>query len=78
MAAELESVDSARVAEGAWVLALDTPTLPPATATNTLIVGGDRLLIVEPATPHPRERAKLDALLARLRAEGRASWPGSS
>ena len=71
MAAEPESVDSARVAEGAWVLALDTPTLPPATATNTLIVGGDRLLIVEPATPHPRERAKLDALLARLRAEGR-------
>jgi endoribonuclease LACTB2 len=66
-------VDTAEscIVEGAWVLALDTPTLPPATATNTLIVGGDRLLIIEPATPHPREQAKLDALLARLRAEGR-------
>lgn len=53
------------------MLALDTPTLPPATATNTLILGGDRLLIVEPATPHAREQAKLDALLSALRAEGR-------
>ncbi|PRQ03811.1 MBL fold metallo-hydrolase [Enhygromyxa salina] len=60
------------IAEGAWVLALETPTLPPATATNTLVVGGDRLLIVEPATPHPRERARLDALIASLLAEGRA------
>jgi len=60
-----------RIADGVWVLALDTPTLAPATATNTLIVGGDRLLIVEPATPHARERARLDALLASLRAEGR-------
>lgn len=62
---------SARVAEGAWVLALDTPTLPPATATNTLVVGGDRLMIIEPATPHAREQARLDALLAELQAEGR-------
>ncbi len=59
-----------RIAEGAWMLALDTPTLPPATATNTLILGGDRLLIIEPATPHAREQARLDALLRRLRAEG--------
>lgn len=65
------SSEQPRIAEGAWVLALDTPTLPPATATNTLILGGDRLLIVEPATPHPRERARLDALLASLQAEGR-------
>lgn len=60
-----------RPAEGAWVLALDTPTLPPATSTNTLVVGGDRLVIIEPATPHAREQARLDALLAELQAEGR-------
>ena len=65
------SLEQPQIADGAWMLALDTPTLPPATATNTLILGGDRLLIVEPATPHARERATLDALLARLRAEGR-------
>ncbi len=57
--------------EGSWLLPLVTPTLPPATATNSLIVGGDRLLVIEPATPHPGERAKLDALLAELRSEGR-------
>ena len=65
------STEQPRIADGAWLLALDTPTLPPATATNTVILGGDRLLIVEPATPHAREQAKLDALLAALRAEGR-------
>lgn len=53
------------------MLALETPTLPPATSTNTLIVGGDRLVIVEPATPHAREQARLHALLAELCAEGR-------
>ncbi len=58
-------------AEGAWVLALETPTLPPATRTNTLVIGGDRLMIVEPATPHPHEQARLHALLAELMAEGR-------
>ena len=63
--------DAVRPAEGAWVLALDTPTLAPATATNTLVVGGDRLMIIEPATPHAREQARLDALLAELQAEGR-------
>ena len=63
--------ERARIAEGAWLLALDTPTLPPATATNTLILGGERLLIIEPATPHAREQARLDALLGRLLAEGR-------
>lgn len=65
------TTEQPRIAEGAWLLALDTPTLPPATSTNTLILGGDRLLIVEPATPHAREQAKLDALLSALRAEGR-------
>jgi ribonuclease/clavin/mitogillin len=52
-------------------LALETPTLPPATSTNTLVIGGDRLLIIEPATPHAREQARLHSLLAELGAEGR-------
>jgi glyoxylase-like metal-dependent hydrolase (beta-lactamase superfamily II) len=60
-----------KLAEGAWSLALLTPTLPPATRTNTVVFGGDRLLIVEPATPHPGEQARLAALLAELEAEGR-------
>lgn len=64
-------MDTPKLAEGAWALALLTPTLPPATRTTTLVLGGDRLLIVEPATPHPLEQAKLAALLAELQAEGR-------
>jgi glyoxylase-like metal-dependent hydrolase (beta-lactamase superfamily II) len=59
------------LAEGVWLLALRTPTLPPATHTNTLIVGGDRLLVIEPASPHADEQARLEALLEQLRAEGR-------
>jgi glyoxylase-like metal-dependent hydrolase (beta-lactamase superfamily II) len=57
--------------EGAFVLPLRTPTLPPATHTNTLVVGGSRLAIIEPATPHADERARLDAFLAGLAAQGR-------
>jgi ribonuclease/clavin/mitogillin len=67
----LLDVDEPELVEGAWSLALLTPTLPPATRTNTVVFGGDRLLVVEPATPHPAEQARLAALLAALRAEGR-------
>jgi glyoxylase-like metal-dependent hydrolase (beta-lactamase superfamily II) len=52
-------------------LPLRTPTLPPATATNTLVVGGSRLAVIEPATPHADQRAVLDDLLAQLAAQGR-------
>ncbi len=63
-----------QLAPGAWCLNLETPTLPPATATNTLVLGTDRLLVVEPATPHAREQARLDALLDELQAEGRRPY----
>lgn len=49
---------------------LRTPTLPPADATNTLIVGTRRLAVVEPATPHADEQAALDAMLAERAASG--------
>ena len=52
-------------------LALRTPTLPPATTTNTLIVGVDKLVIIEPATPHGDEQQRLDQVLDRFEAEGR-------
>lgn len=48
-----------------------TPTLPPATHTNCYILGADRLLVVDPATPEPAEQAKLLKLIAELEAEGR-------
>lgn len=49
---------------------LRTPTLPPATATNTLVVGRRRLAVIEPATPYAEERADLDGALDRLLSGG--------
>jgi endoribonuclease LACTB2 len=59
-----------QVAPGVLRFPLRTPTLPPATTTNTCIVVGDTVAVIEPATPHPDERARLDALLAELAAAG--------
>ncbi|MEM7137289.1 MAG: MBL fold metallo-hydrolase [Myxococcota bacterium] len=38
------------------VLPVRTPTLPPATHTNTFLVGTGRAVLVEPATPYPDEQ----------------------
>lgn len=54
------------------MLPLRTPTLPPATTTNTLVVAGDRVAVIEPATPHEDERRVLDDVIEALAAEGRA------
>lgn len=51
------------LAPGYWVLPLRTPTLPPASSTNTAVVGERRIAVIEPATPHEDERAKLVAFL---------------
>ncbi len=59
------------LAPGVWRLALRTPTLPPATRTNLMIVGHSRLALIEPATPFGDERRVLDDALEELGAEGR-------
>ncbi len=51
---------------GIQALPLRTPTLPPATHTNCYVLGGERLLVVDPATPHEEERERLATLLARI------------
>ena len=48
-----------------------TPTLAPATHTNTILIGGPELLIVDPGSDDPFELANLDAGVERLLAEGR-------
>lgn len=48
-----------------------TPTLPPATHTNTYIIGREKLLVVDPATDEPTDRKKLLMLLDELAAQGR-------
>jgi glyoxylase-like metal-dependent hydrolase (beta-lactamase superfamily II)/8-oxo-dGTP pyrophosphatase MutT (NUDIX family) len=57
---------------GIFVHPVRTPTLPPATHTNVVLVGAGRELVaIDPASPYPEERASLDALVDDLRAEGR-------
>ena len=52
-----------------------TPTLPPATHTNSYALGSREVLLVEPATPYPDEqRAWLEWARAMPSSEiGRAS-----
>lgn len=48
-----------------------TPTLPPATHTNSYALGDREVLLVEPATPDEAEREAWLAWARRLQAEGR-------
>src|SRR3954470_8229216 len=56
---------------GLLLVPLRTPTLPPATHTNCLLLGDDELWVVDPGSPWPEEQAILRETLDRLAAEGR-------
>lgn len=51
---------------GIFIAPLQTPTLPPATTTNTLIVGNEKLFLVEPATPDHDDQQRLFARMDEL------------
>ena len=53
---------------GVAVIPVRTPTLPPATHTNTWVLGHQALTVVDPASPWPDEQARL---ADELRALGR-------
>ena len=57
-----------RVAPGIRVLALRTPTLPPAAHTNVYLVGPETgpVAVVDPGTPYPDQQAILDAVLSEI------------
>lgn len=61
------------VAPGIRVLALRTPTLPPAAHTNTYLVGPERgpQLVIDPGSPYPDQQAVLTRVLAQEAASGR-------
>lgn len=48
-----------------------TPTLPPATHTNSFIVGGNEFVVIDPASPYEEEQAALANCVADLITEGR-------
>src|SRR5580692_8828582 len=61
------------VAPGIRVLALKTPTLPPATRTNVYLVGPDHgpQAVVDPGSPYMTEQTVLDTAIAADAAAGR-------
>ncbi len=56
---------------GVVLVPLRTPTLPPATHTNCLLLGDDQLWVVDPGSPWPEEQDILRRTLQRLADEGR-------
>lgn len=55
---------------GVQILPLPTRTKPPATHTNTLLIGREQLWIVDPAPPDPEPQALLFAAVDSVIAEG--------
>jgi len=55
---------------GVLLFPLKTPTLPPATHTNTYVLGRRRAVVVDPGTPIEEDIEGLIAALLELRAEG--------
>ena len=56
---------------GIFLFPVKTPTLPPATHTNCYIVGGEEVIIIDPASPYEDEQRELDEFIDELIAEGR-------
>ncbi|HTO97915.1 MAG TPA: MBL fold metallo-hydrolase [Myxococcales bacterium] len=56
---------------GLIMVPLRTPTLPPATHTNCLLLGDSELWVVDPGSPWPEEQAVLRETLDKLAGEGR-------
>ena len=52
------------VSDGISVFAVRSPTLPPATHTNTYIAGRRSVTLFDPASPYPEEQAAFDRALA--------------
>jgi glyoxylase-like metal-dependent hydrolase (beta-lactamase superfamily II)/8-oxo-dGTP pyrophosphatase MutT (NUDIX family) len=55
---------------GIFLAALKTETVPPATTTNTLVVGHRLLYLVDPGSRDPKEWLRLNARLESFCAEG--------
>lgn len=67
-----EFLDGIDFRPGIRIVPVRTPTLPPASHTNCFIVGdGAELVVIDPASPYPEERARLDGVLDALCAGGR-------
>ena len=59
---------------GVWVVPLRTPTLPPATHTNCVVLGEGCVVVVDPASPYSEEQRRLQQWLEREELEVQAVW----
>jgi len=71
--AELEDghIQRVRNTPGVLMVPLATDTLPPATTTNTYVVGEERLYVIDPAPEREGEQERLLRLLDECLSEGR-------
>jgi glyoxylase-like metal-dependent hydrolase (beta-lactamase superfamily II) len=58
-----EEITQIEMRPGIVLVPLRTPTLPPATHTNCYVVGGDEVVVIDPASPYEEEQALLDRVL---------------
>src|SRR5204863_308126 len=61
--AQGEPIPEIEMRPGLVQVPLRTPTLPPATHTNCYVVGGDEVVVIDPASPYEEEQALLDSIL---------------
>lgn len=61
--AQGEAPDHSRLRPHIVLFPVRTPTLPPATHTNCYIVGTDRLVVIDPASPFGKEQRRLQAFI---------------
>jgi glyoxylase-like metal-dependent hydrolase (beta-lactamase superfamily II)/8-oxo-dGTP pyrophosphatase MutT (NUDIX family) len=60
-----ETIPEIEMRPGIVLVPLRTPTLPPATHTNCYVVGGDEVVVIDPASPYEEEQTTLDQVLER-------------
>src|SRR5436190_3596342 len=60
-----ESISEIEMRPGIVLVPLRTPTLPPATHTNCYVIGGDEVVVIDPASPYEEEQALLDRVLEK-------------
>jgi ribonuclease/clavin/mitogillin len=60
-----EAIAEIEMRPGIVLVPLRTPTLPPATHTNCYVVGGDEVVVIDPASPYAEEQEMLDRVLEK-------------
>ncbi len=58
-----ESPTEIEMRPGIVLVPVRTPTLPPATHTNCYVIGGNEVVVIDPASPYEEEQAVLDRAL---------------